>query len=105
MFAAAVILFMMITQCQPFSEAKTNDKYYKFIAGNKINNYFKVFEKFASMSDDLKELLGDMLQLDPTARLTMDEIIAHPWVQGPVPTDEDVYKEMIIRKFANEPDH
>lgn len=103
MFAAAVVLFMMITQCQPFEQAKTNDRYYKFIAGNKIENYFKLFEKFTSFSDDLKELLADMLQLDPSARLTIDEIIAHPWVQGTVPTHEQVFREMTARKLASEP--
>ena len=95
----------MMTQCQPFDQAKTNDKYYKFIAGNKIDNYFKVFDKVTTMSDDLKELLGDMLQLDPSARLTMDEIIAHPWVQGDVPTQEEVFTEMTTRKLGHESDH
>lgn len=50
------------------------------------------------MSDDLKDLLTDMLQLDPSARLTMDEIIGHPWVQGPVPTQEEVQAEFMARK-------
>jgi hypothetical protein len=34
-----------------------------------------------------------MLQLNPDARFTLDEILAHPWVQGETPTDEQIQEE------------
>ena len=80
LFALAVVLFMMLTQCQPFDQAKVTDKYYRLIAGNKPSFFFKIFEKVAPMSDDLKDLLTGMLQLDAGARYTIDEIFAHPWL-------------------------
>jgi len=80
LFASAVILFMMITQCQPFAEARINDKYYRLIAGNKPSLYWPIFEKATPVSDDLKDLLTGMMQLDPSARLSLEEIFAHPWV-------------------------
>jgi BR serine/threonine kinase len=80
MFAIAVVLFMMLTQCQPFEEAKVTDKYYRLIAGNKPSLYWKIFDKVATISDDLKDLITGMIQLDPSARFTLEEVYAHPWL-------------------------
>jgi len=102
MFAIAVVLFMMLTQCQPFDEARVTDKYYRLIAGNKPGYYWKIFEKVAPMSEDLKDLITGMIQLDPSARYTMDEILTHPWMQGPVPTHEQIVKEFGLRKKNND---
>ena len=92
---------MMITQCQPFDQAKVTDKYYRLIAGNKPSLYWKIFDKVTTVSDDLKDLLTGMLQLDPTARFTIDEIFAHEWMQGPVPTHDEIRKEFSIRAKKN----
>jgi hypothetical protein len=32
----------------------------------------------------------------------MEEIYAHPWMQGPVPTYHELQKEFILRKKAND---
>jgi serine/threonine protein kinase len=101
MFAVAVVLFMMITQCQPFDQAKVTDKYYRLIAGNKPSLYWKIFDKICPISDDLKDLLTGMLQLDPNARFTIDEVFAHEWVQGPVPSHDEIKKEFAIRSRTN----
>jgi len=102
LFAIAVVVFMMITQCQPFDEARVTDKYYRLIAGNKPSFYWKIFEKVAPISEDLKDLLTGMIQLDPSARFTLDEILAHPWMQGPTPSPEQIHKEFEIRKKNND---
>ena len=80
LFAVGVILFMMITQCQPFDEAKVTDKYYRLIAGNRPSHFWKIFEKVVPVSEELKDMLTGMMQLDPSSRYTLDEIIAHPWM-------------------------
>ena len=38
-----------------------------------------------------------MLQLDPSARFSMEEIFAHPWINGPVPTHNDIQKQFRLR--------
>jgi serine/threonine protein kinase len=102
MFAIAIVLFMMITQCQPFDEARVNDKYYRLIAGNKPSFYWKIFEKVVPISEDLKDLITGMIQLDPSARYTLDELLAHPWLQGPIASSEQIVKEFTIRKKQND---
>lgn len=39
-----------------------------------------------------------MLQVDPSHRLTIEEIKAHPWLQGPMPEQEMIVKEFARRK-------
>lgn len=49
-------------------------------------------------SDEFKDLFIKMVQLDPTKRLTLEEVKKHPWMKEPVPKQEEVYKEFQERK-------
>lgn len=49
------------------------------------------------VSEDLKDLITGMLQLNPDARFTLDEVLAHPWVQGETPSDEQIQEEFSKR--------
>ena len=91
MFASAVILFLMVTQCQPFEKAVGEDKYYRLIAKNKSNIYWKIFDKVAHLSDELKDLLTGMLQYEPSKRLTMEQVLAHPWIHAGTPSEDEVF--------------
>ena len=102
LFASAVTLFMMVTQCQPFGQAKVTDKFYRLIAANKIHEFWPIFDKVVPLSAELKDLLSGMLQFDPSARYTLEEIFAHPWMQGPVPTPQEFKKEFALRKKSND---
>ena len=101
LFALAVVLFIMVTGFQPFDNAKTNDTYYKFIAGNKPSLYWNIFKKVAPVSDELKDLITGMLQLDPSARFSFEEILAHPWLMGEVPTQLEITNEFTLRMKKN----
>ena len=72
------------------------------IAGNKPEYFWKTFSKVTPVSEDLKDLITGMLQLNPDARFTLDEILAHPWVQGETPTDEQIREEFSKRVACSE---
>ena len=55
------------------------------------------------LSEDVKELLIDMMNLDPAARPTLEEIRAHPWMHGPIPTDDEIKQEFMLR-LTGKPD-
>jgi serine/threonine protein kinase len=90
LFAAAVILFMMVFNKRPFDEAKVSDPFYQLIAGNRTQMYWRQFEKCCSASDELKDLLQGMMQLNPQSRNTLEEVLAHPWLQGDTPSDQEI---------------
>lgn len=97
LFAAAVILFMFVTRCQPFDSASPNDPCFNLIAAKQTDFFWKVYEQVASLSDDLRDLLIGMMEYRPDQRYTLDQVMAHPWMQGPVPTAEALDTEMSQR--------
>jgi serine/threonine protein kinase len=88
LFAAGVVLFTILTQCAPFGQASTKDSFYRYIAGNRPDKFWAFFKGVTTLSEDLKDLITGMFQLNPQARYTLEEIKGHPWVQGPTPTTE-----------------
>lgn len=66
LFAAAMILFIMVAQHPPFTEAKSTDPFYKCIAGNRADIFWRTHSKNkpggeSYFSKELKELLTCML--------------------------------------------
>lgn len=82
LFAAAVVLFTICTQCAPFERASVKDNFYRYIAGNRPDKFWAFFKSVAPLSQDFKDLITGMLQLNPQARFTLEEVITHPWMHG-----------------------
>lgn len=95
MFATAVVLFTMVTQCQPFEKAVGEDKYFRLIGANRSDIFWKIFEKTADLSFELKDLLTGMLQYEPSKRYTMEQILAHPWVHGHALSHKEVETQLL----------
>ena len=102
MFALAVVLLMMVSRNNPFENAFTSDEKYRLIAGNRPSEFWAFYDKHAPISNDLKDLLTGMLQLDPSARSTLDEICSHPWMQGRTSTYQEIKKEFNVRNKVND---
>ena len=45
-------------------------------------------------SSEFKELIVSMMALDPNQRPTMDQIMASDWVNGNLPSDKEIQKEL-----------
>lgn len=91
LFACAIILFIMVTQHPPFTRAEPNDPFYRLICANRADLFWKAHSKNKPngadfFSEEFKNLITSMLQFDPAHRLSMAEVKAHPWVNGPVKT-------------------
>lgn len=103
-----MILFIMVAQHPPFSSAQAQDPYYKCIAGNRADIFWRTHCKNKPkgdnyFSEELKELLTCMFQVDPTHRPSMAEIISHSWMRQPTPTREQIYarfkqRDKMVRK-------
>ena len=48
-------------------------------------------------SDEFKSFFNSMVQPDPACRPSILELLAHPWMKGPVPTDGEVRSELQFR--------
>ena len=81
-WALGVILFTMYFGCPPWRIPHDSDNRYKRIVHDRqlvrlINAW-----KLPSVTPELEDLLGGIFVLDPSKRLTIVEIAAHPFVTG-----------------------
>ena len=80
--------------------AKAEDMYYKLLATNRADLFWKAHstrKPAGFFSEEFKDLITSMLQLHPHQRLCMADIIGHPWMQGEVATEEQVRIEFARR--------
>jgi len=94
----------MVARHPPFTEAKVSDPFYKCIAGNRADIFWRTHSKNKPggenyFSKELQELLTCMLQVEPSHRPSMAEIMAHSWMQLPTPTIEEIRKSFMEREL------
>lgn len=99
-FMAGVVLFIMLFGECPFKKGAVHDDlhYQYFFEGCPQRFWSSHLSHMRTfISESLIELITGMLSVEPSQRLTVAEIEAHPWCKGPVPTKETVSKEMQVR--------
>jgi len=81
----------------PFNMANMEDPHYKLIATNKSSQFWAAHanrkeENF--FNEEFKDLVTAMLSFHPHQRLSIPDIVAHPWIQqGEYATPEEVRAE------------
>ena len=88
MWAAGVILFLMLTGFPPWERACPTDERFRYMTAGYLVQMLTEWE--IGLSGDAMDLLQRMLFVDPKDRLSLDQVRAHPWmVNGPrqPPTD------------------
>ena len=101
LFSAGVILFIMLTQHCPFVKADKDDKYYKRIARNEFEEFWRLHSRNSdseTFSDSFKDLFCKMITCIPEYRLSIEEIKAHEWYNGPVATSDEIFQAFTKRK-------
>jgi serine/threonine protein kinase len=97
-FAAGVVLFIMVVQAPPFEKAAVSDQWYNMLKSNQHERFWKIFDKTGRYSEEFKHLIITMFQYEPTQRLSMEQLKAHPWMKGDMPSQADVVSKMRLRK-------
>jgi serine/threonine protein kinase len=78
LWAAGVILYIMLTGFPPYDQASRADQKFDIIVRGDLVRQLEDWS--INLSQDAGDLLQSMLQLDPRDRLTLAEVMAHPWV-------------------------
>lgn len=100
LFAAAIILFIMVSAHPPFTTAEAHDPFYRCIAASRADIFWKTHLKGKPenfFSEEFKDLVQAMLQLDAAHRPSITEVLAHKWMQGPMPSKDEVRAEFTKR--------
>lgn len=93
LFALGIILFILYSGHPPFATADPRDPHYKLIASNRADLFWKTHSNrkpAGFFSEEFKDLITNMLQLLPNQRLSMADIIGHPWMQGVMASQQEV---------------
>lgn len=87
LFAAGILLFTMVAAHPPFATAQLEDPFYKCFYNGKEDLFWKTHcstklgcDSF--FSADFKDMMTKMLKPEPTDRLTLTEMLRHPWMLG-----------------------
>lgn len=78
LWAAGVILYIMITGFPPYDQAHVSDPRFEAIVKGRLLS--QLVEWDIILSPEIGDLLQRMLQLSPKKRLSLDQVIRHPWV-------------------------
>lgn len=103
LFAAGIILFIMVTEEPPFIKAAVNDMYYKTIVANRVDMFWKIHAKKKAggmdfFNSSFIDLINAMFAFESIERASLAEIRSHEWCQGPVATKEEILSEFTKRK-------
>tara|TARA_B110000285_G_C14963222_1_gene532734 strand:- start:561 stop:827 length:267 start_codon:yes stop_codon:yes gene_type:complete len=81
----------MVTGRRPFFEAAEYDAQYGHIQKGDAEKFWAGHAKTkVDFSDEFKDLIFAMVQPDPTKRISIQEVAAHPWVALEAPTQEQI---------------
>ena len=103
-FAAAIILFVILTQRPPFASAHPEDVHYKLISegGSNAQIFWSAHAEAEDgkdiYSDDFKDLFEKAMALDADSRITVDEILDHPWLNGTMTSLDEIQADFKQRK-------
>jgi len=101
LFASAIILFIMLSGTPPFAQADPKDPHYKLLCINRHDTFWAAHSRgkpSGFYTAEFKSLMNSMLALDPSQRLSLAEIKAHAWYNGPVLEQKGLTAEFKIRK-------
>ena len=73
-WSAGVTLYYMLNGSLPFRGSNIQELEKLIISGD--------YEEIKDVSDEANDIIGGMLRVDPKKRLTVDEILKHPWLNN-----------------------
>jgi serine/threonine protein kinase len=78
LWAAGVILFIMLTGLPPWEEPRMSDENFRLMTNGHLMRLLT--ERRVGLSVDAMDLLQRMFWYDPADRLSLEQVCAHPWI-------------------------
>lgn len=78
LWSSGVILFLMLTGFPPWERPILTDERFKYMSNGYLVQMLTEWQ--VGLSADAMDLLQRMFWLDPTDRLSLEQVCAHPWM-------------------------
>ncbi|KAF0687447.1 Aste57867_20811 [Aphanomyces stellatus] len=98
-WALGIMLLIILTGAPPFARANDSDKVFVFVKVHGIASVLRAWKVLHLIPPIALDLLEKMLVVDPTKRLTIQDVMAHPFLKEPVQVVTRGRKRMIVRKW------
>lgn len=86
LWAFGVIMYVLLCGYPPFHDENQARMFEKIKAGK-----FQFDEPYwSNVSEMAKDLIRKLLVVDPTKRLSIEEVLAHEWIKGELPQAKDI---------------
>jgi serine/threonine protein kinase len=83
LWAAGVILFLMLMGVPPWERPDLTDDRFRYMSSGYLVQMLTEWQ--VGLSGDAMDLLQRMFWLDPTDRLSLEQVCAHPWMSQGLP--------------------
>lgn len=108
LWALGVMLYTMLCGITPFKPRDFNkqreEKNRILITDNIRNGHFSMTEQWETLSPSAKDLIKKLLKVEPSKRLTLDQVIGHEWFAHKEPESKEPESKTINRETENEID-
>jgi len=84
LFSIGVILFLLVKGTFPFLNADQEDFYYSKVIAGDADSYFEWVDKDHTLSKEFRDLVWQLFNPKGSDRPSIEEIRAHPWMNGRV---------------------
>lgn len=95
-FSAGVVLFILLTGYPPFDQGDKKDKWYRPLAKGAPEKFWNQHDG-CGVEKGCRSLLEGMLAYKPGARMTLEDIMRHPWYNAEVYTPSELKKVLKAR--------
>ncbi|EEF50239.1 calcium and calcium/calmodulin-dependent serine/threonine-protein kinase [Ricinus communis] len=93
MWSVGIILYILLSGYPPFIAQSNRQKQQMIMAGD-----FSFYEKtWKNITSSAKQLIADLLQVDPQRRPSAQDVLSHPWVIGDSAKEEQMDPEIVSR--------
>ncbi|CAI5720992.1 unnamed protein product [Peronospora farinosa] len=96
-WSTGIAFFILLTSSPPFERADPSDPGFRYVAKCGIKAVFTAWGLDQEVSEEMQDLLGRMLCVDPEERITMDETWQHPVLQRTIKTESHIDRIAIAK--------
>ena len=95
-WSLGVMLYMMLTAAPPF-EGRNNQEIYQSIMNKPLD--FDNDRRLKNCSSDVKSLLSGIIKRDPSSRMSLIDILEHPWFHSTVEYLHGEWQPLLTREL------